>query len=65
MRPSFRDNASTRVNTATEAFGRFTSRNVGVNAEPEVRLLLIEPRGVFNTGHEGGGRTAENDVWIW
>ena len=33
-------------------------------AEHEVRLLLIEPRGVLNTGHEGGERTAENDVSI-
>ena len=33
-------------------------------AEQEVKLLLIEPRGVLNTGHEGGERTAENDVWI-
>jgi mannose-6-phosphate isomerase-like protein (cupin superfamily) len=33
-------------------------------AEHEVKLLLIEPRGVLNTGHEGGGRTAANDVWI-
>jgi mannose-6-phosphate isomerase-like protein (cupin superfamily) len=33
-------------------------------AEKEVKLLLIEPRGVVNTGHEGGDRTAENDVWI-
>src|SRR3954465_5712407 len=33
-------------------------------AEHEVKLMLIEPRGVLNTGHEGGGRTAENDVWI-
>jgi mannose-6-phosphate isomerase-like protein (cupin superfamily) len=33
-------------------------------AEHEVKLLLIEPRGVLNTGHEGGERTAENDVWI-
>ena len=33
-------------------------------AEQEVRLLLIEPRGVRNTGDEGGRRTAENDVWI-
>ena len=32
--------------------------------EPEVKLLLIEPRGVPNTGHAGGGRTAPNDVWI-
>ena len=33
-------------------------------AEREVKLLLIEPRGVLNTGHEGGERTAQNDVWI-
>jgi mannose-6-phosphate isomerase-like protein (cupin superfamily) len=33
-------------------------------AESEVKLLLIEPRGVLNTGHEGGERTAVNDVWI-
>jgi len=33
-------------------------------AENEVKLLLIEPRGVLNTGHAGGERTAENDVWI-
>jgi mannose-6-phosphate isomerase-like protein (cupin superfamily) len=33
-------------------------------AEREVKLLLIEPRGVLNTGHEGGERTAQSDVWI-
>src|SRR6266436_9266509 len=33
-------------------------------AEGEVKLLLIEPRGVLNTGHEGGERTAEKDVWV-
>jgi mannose-6-phosphate isomerase-like protein (cupin superfamily) len=33
-------------------------------AETEVRMLLIEPRGTLNTGHEGGDRTAANDVWI-
>ena len=32
--------------------------------EQEVKLLLIEPRGVLNTGQEGGERTAPNDVWI-
>lgn len=32
-------------------------------AESEVKLLLIEPRGVLNTGAEGGERTAQNDVW--
>jgi len=33
-------------------------------AEAEVKLLLIEPRGVPNTGDQGGERTAPNDVWI-
>jgi mannose-6-phosphate isomerase-like protein (cupin superfamily) len=33
-------------------------------ADQEVKLLLIEPRGVLNTGGEGGDRTAENDVWV-
>lgn len=33
-------------------------------AENEVKLLLIEPCGVLNTGDEGGERTAQNDVWI-
>jgi mannose-6-phosphate isomerase-like protein (cupin superfamily) len=32
-------------------------------AEKEVLLMLIEPRGVVNTG-EVGDRTAENDAWI-
>jgi mannose-6-phosphate isomerase-like protein (cupin superfamily) len=33
-------------------------------AEHEVKLLLIEPRGVLNTADKGGDRTAQNDVWI-
>lgn len=33
-------------------------------AENKAKLLLIEPRGILNTGHEGGELTAENDVWI-
>ncbi|MGE8100923.1 cupin domain-containing protein [Pseudomonas fluorescens] len=33
-------------------------------AEQEVKLLLIEPKGVLNTGSEGGERTALNDQWI-
>jgi len=33
-------------------------------AEREVKLMLIEPRGVKNTGEEGSERTAPNDVWI-
>ncbi|WP_226686224.1 cupin domain-containing protein [Stutzerimonas stutzeri] len=34
------------------------------HAPKEVKLLLIEPRGVLNTGDETNERTAENDVWI-
>jgi mannose-6-phosphate isomerase-like protein (cupin superfamily) len=33
-------------------------------AEHEVKLMLIEPRGVRNTGEEVGERTAANDIWI-
>ena len=33
-------------------------------AASEVKLLLIEPRGVLNTGDEGGERTAPSDVWV-
>ena len=33
-------------------------------AAEECRILVIEPRGVVNTGEAGGDLTAENDVWI-
>jgi mannose-6-phosphate isomerase-like protein (cupin superfamily) len=33
-------------------------------AEHEVQVLLIEPRGVLNTGDTVGARTAKNNVWI-
>lgn len=33
-------------------------------AESEVRLMLIEPRGVLNTGDKVGELTAANDIWI-
>jgi mannose-6-phosphate isomerase-like protein (cupin superfamily) len=33
-------------------------------AAKEVRLMLVEPRGVLNTGDAGGERTAQNDVWV-
>ncbi len=40
----------------------------GVEHKPsacvETRLLLIEPRGVVNTGSEGGERTSALDAWI-
>lgn len=33
-------------------------------AEKEVQMLLVEPRGVLNTGNAGGDRTAQNDQWV-
>lgn len=33
-------------------------------AESEVKLMLIEPRGVLNTGDKPSDRAAQNDVWI-
>jgi len=33
-------------------------------AKGEAKLMMIEPRGILNTGHEDGKRTALNDVWI-
>ncbi|MCY3879897.1 MAG: cupin domain-containing protein [Rhodobacteraceae bacterium] len=33
-------------------------------AKEECHVLLVEPRGVVNTGSSGGKLTAENDVWI-
>ena len=33
-------------------------------AEDECKVMLVEPRGVVNTGEAGSTLTAENDVWI-
>lgn len=33
-------------------------------AENECQMLLVEPKGVVNTGNAGGELTAENDIWI-
>ena len=34
------------------------------SAAVETKVLIIEPRGVVNTGDAGGDLTAENDRWI-
>jgi mannose-6-phosphate isomerase-like protein (cupin superfamily) len=34
------------------------------SAKSECRIMLIEPRGVVNTGEAEGELTADNDVWI-
>jgi len=33
-------------------------------AEDECKIMIIEPRGVVNTGDTEGDLTASNDVWI-
>jgi mannose-6-phosphate isomerase-like protein (cupin superfamily) len=33
-------------------------------AANECHALIVEPRGVVNTGEAGGGLTAQNDVWV-
>lgn len=33
-------------------------------AENECQIMLVEPRGVVNTGEAGGDLTADGDVWI-
>lgn len=33
-------------------------------AREECKVMLVEPRGVVNTGAAGGAYTAPNDVWV-
>jgi mannose-6-phosphate isomerase-like protein (cupin superfamily) len=33
-------------------------------AEQECQVMLVEPRGVVNTGEAGGNLTAASDIWI-
>ncbi|HEX9952612.1 MAG TPA: cupin domain-containing protein [Rubricoccaceae bacterium] len=33
-------------------------------ASAECHALIVEPRGVVNTGETGGERTAPNDLWV-
>ena len=62
LRIDFRDGA------VTIGAGEMYVVPKGVEHKPfaarEVKMLLIEPRGVPNTGEQGGERTAPNDVWI-
>jgi len=62
LRIDFRDGA------VTLGPGEMYVVKKGIEHKPfaarEVKLMLIEPRGVTNTGEAGGERTAPNDVWI-
>ena len=33
-------------------------------AQNECKIMIIEPKGVVNTGDAGGNLTVDNDVWI-
>ena len=33
-------------------------------ANDEAMIMLVEPKGVVNTGENSGDLTAQNDVWI-
>ena len=33
-------------------------------AKNECRVMLVEPKGVVNTGNAGGELTAENNIWV-
>lgn len=62
LRIDFRDGA------VTLGPGEMYVVKKGVEHKPyasrEVHMMLLEPRGVTNTGDTGGDRTAPNDVWI-
>ncbi|HPF61031.1 MAG: cupin domain-containing protein [Gemmatimonadetes bacterium] len=57
-----------RDGTVTVGPGELCVVPAGVEHKPiaaaECQVLLIEPRGVVNTGDAGGERTAPNDVWV-
>ena len=62
MRIDFRDGA------VTLGAGEMYVVPRGVEHKPcaqrETSVLIIEPRGVVNTGDAGGELTAEKDVWV-
>jgi mannose-6-phosphate isomerase-like protein (cupin superfamily) len=62
MEIGFRDGAVTL--RAGEMFVIPRGREHITRAAQECHALLIEPRGVINTGDAGGALTARNDVWI-
>ena len=62
MEIAFRDETITL--RAGELFVVPKGREHITRAESECHALLVEPRGVVNTGEAGGRLTAQNDVWI-
>ena len=67
-RPGRRDGIGFRDGAVTVRAGEMFVVPKGVEhitpARAECHALLVEPRGVVNTGDAGGALTAPNDVWI-
>jgi len=59
---NFRDGA-VHINTG-EMFVVPKGKEHITHANAECQAIVIEPRGVVNTGDSGGNLTALNDVWI-
>jgi mannose-6-phosphate isomerase-like protein (cupin superfamily) len=62
MEIGFRDEAI--VVRTGEMFVIPKGREHITRARSECHALLVEPRGVVNTGNAGGVLTAQNDVWV-
>ena len=62
MEIAFRDEAITV--RAGEMFVIPKNREHITRARSECHALLVEPRGVLNTGNTGGKLTAQSDVWV-
>lgn len=63
---AFREAAGERVETVRAGEMIVVPRGAEhvTRASAECHALIVEPRGVVNTGGAGGGLTAPNDVWI-
>lgn len=62
MEIAFRDGAVTLA--AGEMFVVPRGKEHVTRAKSECQALLVEPRGVVNTGDAGGELTAPGDVWV-
>ena len=62
MEIAFRDGAVTL--RAGQMFVVPRGREHITRARGECHALIIEPRGVVNTGDAGGALTAQNDAWV-
>ena len=62
MEIAFRDGAVTLG--AGEMFVVQRGKEHITRARSECHALIIEPRGVVNTGDAGGARTAPSDIWV-